>query len=186
MHPDFYERKVARTMRENKKHTFELELKSIDEQGRFAGYASVFDIIDNQRDVVVKGAFLETLQDRISEIKLLWQHQLDTPIGYFTNMFEDARGLYVEGQLMLSLGKAREALDLMQSGVVKGLSIGFTPIRYYTDPDTGVRYLTKVALYEVSLVTMPANEQSRVSVVKASDYSGLSAAFDRAMQQLCC
>lgn len=162
-----YERKVSESMREKRHLDVALEIKSMDESGRFAGYASVFDVVDNQRDVVEKGAFIHTLRNRIAEIKLLWQHQMDEPIGYFTEMFEDERGLYVEGQLLLGVERAREALELLQNGVVKGLSIGYAPRHYVLDPDSGVRRLSEVDLFEVSLVTFPANEVAQVSVVKA-------------------
>ena len=192
MNLDFYERKITPSMLEKREMAYELEIKSIDAAGRFAGYASVFDHVDSQRDVVEKGAFTETLKDRVHDIKLLWQHQLVEPVGYFIRMFEDMRGLYVEGQLMLEVERAREAHALLQQGVVKGLSIGFTPIRYHIDPDTGVRHLTKVALYEVSLVTMPANAHSQVSVVKsrpvpawdAKNEKVLEGALDKAFKEL--
>lgn len=53
-------------MRERKHLAFFLDLKSLDSAGRFAGYASVFDVVDNQKDVIVRGAFSETLKGRIS------------------------------------------------------------------------------------------------------------------------
>lgn len=182
MWSSFYERKVSPTMYAHKQLDCTLELKSIDEDGRFAGYASVFDLVDNQRDKVLYGAFADTLKGRVGEIKLLWQHQMDEPIGYFTTMFEDTHGLYVEGQLMLEVEKAREAYVLLKQGVVTGLSIGYAPIRYSMDPDTGVRQLNQVALYEISLVTMPANEASQVTVVKGRDnFSALEAALQRGL-----
>ncbi len=162
-----YERKIAASMFEKRRYDCQLELKSLGDNGRFAGYASVFDIVDSQRDVIEKGAFADTLTDRVPHIKLLWQHSFAEPIGYFTAMFEDARGLYVEGQLLLDVARAKEALSLLKNGVVKGLSIGYSPTRYRMDPDTGVRHIMAVTLWEVSLVTFPANEAAQVSVVKS-------------------
>jgi len=164
-----------------------LELKSLDAAGRFAGYASVFDVVDAQRDVVKRGAFLRTLAGRVGEIKLLWQHQMEEPIGFFTAMFEDAKGLYVEGQLMLELARAAEAHALLKAGVVSGLSIGYQPVRFATDPATGVRMLSEVELIEISLVTIPANDKSRVSVVKGrkyDDFDNLSDALSHAVRVL--
>jgi len=169
MTPDFYERKIANSMREVCRMSLPLELKMLAEDGRFSGYASVFGVTDSQRDMVMRGAFLGTIAGRIAEIKLLWQHQLAEPIGYFTTMFEDSRGLYVEGQLMMDVARAREAYALLKQGVVRGLSIGYSPIRYTRDPDTGVRHLREVALFEISLVTLPANEHSQVTLVKGQD-----------------
>lgn len=146
-----------------------LELKSLDAQGRFAGYASVFNVIDSQRDIILRGAFAKTLKGRIGEIKLLWQHQQSEPIGVFDRIFEDARGLYVEGRLLLHVRRAQEAHTLLKAGALSGLSIGYSPVHYTVDPHTGVRTLSEVALWEISLVTFPANEAAGVTVVKQDE-----------------
>lgn len=166
-----HEQKISPRMLEQRKVSVALEIKSIDSDGRFAGYASVFDMTDNQQDRVLRGAFAESIKGRLREIKLLWQHDQSEPIGYFTNMFEDAHGLYVEGVLMMSVARAKEAYALLKEGVLSGLSIGYSPLRYSRDAKTGARLLHKVALWEVSLVTFPANEASRVSVVKRTSFS---------------
>ena len=145
---------------------FKLELKSLDEAGRFAGYASVFNIVDSQRDIVLPGAFAQTVRGRAGEIKFLWQHQPDEPIGILETLFEDARGLYVEGRLLLSIQRGLEAYNLLKAGAISGLSIGYSPVRYTIDPDTGIRRLSQVSLFEVSLVTFPANDAANVTVVK--------------------
>jgi HK97 family phage prohead protease len=80
-----------------------LEIKSLEETGRFAGYASVFGVVDSQRDVVLRGAFKHTLSGRAKEIKLLWQHQWEEPIGMVVKLFEDDKGLYVEGLLLMAV-----------------------------------------------------------------------------------
>lgn len=184
-----YERKICGSMREQKALNCPLELKMLQEDGRFAGYASVFGLVDNQRDVVLEGAFRRTIHGRVADIKLLWQHSPAEPVGYFTTMFEDARGLYVEGRLMMGLEKAREAYELLKSGVVKGLSIGYSPVRYSVDPDSGVRRLAEVDLWEVSLVTFPANASANVTVVKGrkgDDRASVAeiAAFRAAVERL--
>ena len=161
-----YERKISASMSERRKLAFDLEIKSLDASGRFAGYASVFDVVDNQRDIILRGAFAETIRGRVSEIKMLWQHQQDEPIGIFERMFEDARGLYVEGRLLLEVTRAKEAYSLLKEGVIGGLSIGYSPLKYRLNEKTGVRMLSVVELWEVSLVTFPANEAAKITVVK--------------------
>lgn len=74
-----------------------VEVKSLDADGRFAGYASVFDVVDSQGDRMRKGAFRNSLNTRQTPIKLLWQHQWENPIGVIDSIFEDARGLFVQG-----------------------------------------------------------------------------------------
>ena len=162
----YYDKKISASMRERKKLNFGLSIKSIDSHGRFAGYASVFNIVDNQRDVILRGAFSKSVKGRIGDVKLLWQHQQEEPIGIFDQIFEDARGLYVEGKLLLNVQRAQEAHSLLKAGALKGLSIGYSPIRYSIDPDTGIRSLSEVELWEISLVTFPANEAANVTVVK--------------------
>lgn len=162
----YSERKISAMMRERKHMAFGLQLKSLDEQGRFAGYASIFDVVDNQRDIMLRGAFSQTLRTRKTDIKLLWQHQQSEPIGIIEQAFEDDYGLYIQGRLLLDVQKASEAMALLKAGAVKGLSIGYSPIRYTVEPDTGIRLLAEVDLWEVSLVTFPANEAAQVTVVK--------------------
>ena len=189
----FINRTVSKTMRERKKLGFSLAIKSIEESGIFAGYASVFGVVDSQRDVMLRGAFSQTLAGRVPDIKLLWQHQQDEPIGVFTVISEDANGLYVEGKLLMQIQRAREAHALLMEGAISGLSIGYSPVRYSIDEATGVRKLAEVELWEISLVTFPANEAAQVTVVKqredshwktlqqTGDLVALSEALDRAI-----
>lgn len=145
----------------------ELQLKHLDENGAFSGYGSIFNVVDSQQDMILPGAFRNTIRDGAADIKLLWQHNFDEPIGIFTLLREDARGLYVEGKLLLDVQRAKEAHSLLKAGALGGLSIGYVPVRHHIDGETGVRVLEEVALYEISLVTFPANEQARVSQVKS-------------------
>ena len=161
-----YEQKINALKRERKKLAFDLQLKELGAQGRFAGYASVFNVVDSQRDVIIRGAFSRTLKGRTREIKLLWQHQQEEPIGAFDRMFEDQRGLYVEGSLLLNVRRAQEAHTLLKAKAISGLSIGYSPVRHSTNPKTGVRMLSDIDLWEVSLVTFPANMAAGVTVVK--------------------
>ncbi len=180
-----YEQKISGRARARRRMNFDLQLKSLDENGRFAGYASVFGIIDNQRDVILRGAFSRTLKGRIAEIKLLWQHQQEEPIGIFDRIFEDARGLYVEGRLLLNVQRAREAYTLLKAGAIGGLSIGYSPMRHSIDAKTGVRRLAEVELWEISLVTFPANEAAMVTVVKGeSEEERLLKAIEEALGTL--
>jgi HK97 family phage prohead protease len=184
----YYDKKISAKMRERKKLAFFLDMKSLDSAGRFAGYASVFDVVDNQRDVIVRGAFAETLKGRVGDIKMLWQHQQDEPIGIFERMFEDKNGLYVEGRLLLDIARAKEAYALLKEGVIGGLSIGYSPIKYRLNEKTGVRMLSAVELWEISLVTFPANEAAKITVVKQGipdmQVACLSKALDMAIAAL--
>lgn len=152
---------------ETKHLTCSLQIKSLSEEGRFAGYASVFDVVDSQKDIIQRGAFAKTLRERKGSIKLLWQHQMDEPIGVIERIFEDVRGLYVEGRLLLSVARAREAYDLVKAGALEGMSIGYTPVSFDYEPESGLRRIHEVSLWEISLVTFPANAQAGITVVKS-------------------
>lgn len=136
------------------------------EEGIFEGYASVFGNRDSDGDQVAPGAFSESLKEILPA--LLWQHKQAEPIGRFTEVREDTRGLYVKGQLAMS-GRGEEAYELLKMGALDGLSIGFVAKEASRDQTTGVRTIHKADLMEVSLVTFPANKLARVSSVKSTD-----------------
>lgn len=161
-----YMKKISPTMLEKKRLQFNLEVKTIDKDGRFSGYASVFNVVDNHNDIIVRGAFQNTIKDRGKSIKLLWQHKQDEPIGVFEQMFEDEMGLYVQGRLLLDVARAREAYALLKQGAISGLSIGYSPVQYKIDAGNGTRILSAIELWEISLVTFPANAAASVTVVK--------------------
>jgi HK97 family phage prohead protease len=157
------------------------EMKSLAADGSFEGYASVFGIIDSQCDRVHPGAFKSSLKARDKPVQLLWQHQWDKPIGVITALFEDARGLVVKGKLLMDVAQAREAYTLLKAGVVRGLSIGYSVKRSRRSADSGIRELLELNLWEISLVTMPANEAAQVTVVKSrvtDDMEALARAVD--------
>lgn len=142
---------------------------SLGPEGAFAGYASLFGIADQANDVVMPGAFRETLRERgAGGVRMLWNHDPALPIGVWDEIVEDSRGLHVTGRLDLDVMKARELYALMRSGAVDGLSIGFRTNRARKDAATGVRRLESVDLWEISLVTFPMLPQARVSLVKAA------------------
>lgn len=137
-------------------------------KGEFEGYASLFGVMDLGRDVVMPGAFRETIEKRgASGVRLLWQHDPAQPLGSWTEIAEDQCGLYVRGALDLDQAKSREALSLMQKGALDGLSIGYRTEIERKDPATGLRRLERIDLWEISLVTFPLLPQARVSAVKS-------------------
>ncbi len=166
--------------------TYAFEIKSLATDGTFAGYASVFDVVDSQQDVVMAGAFRNSLKARKQPVQLLWQHQWESPIGVIESLFEDARGLYIKGKLLMEVAQAREAHALLKAGIIRGLSIGYSVKRAQRDPQTGVRQLQEVELWEVSIVTLPANEAAQVTVVKSADADirALLKAMEHAQQAL--
>lgn len=133
--------------------------------GQVKGYASVFGKVDWYDDVVQAGAFTKTIQER-SNVKVLWQHDPQCPIGKPTVMKEDAHGLYVEFDLNLETEKGREAYALLKQGAIDGISIGFETIKDEMDRNTGIRTIVEVRLWEFSVVTFPAQESAMVTDVR--------------------
>jgi HK97 family phage prohead protease len=159
---------------------FGLELKSTTEAsglGKFRGLGSVYGNLDLHGDVVMPGAFVNTLKARGGRVPLLWQHDMAQPIGIATR--EDSRdGLVVEGELDLDIPEGRRAFSGMKRGYLKGLSIG-----YDTKKDefrNGRRELHEVDLWEMSVVTFGANPQATISSVKTQSESRELAAAIRA------
>jgi hypothetical protein len=138
-------------------------IKSIHGEGEFSGYASIFNSVDHYDDVILPGAFRESLANA-KQIQLLWQHDPKEPIGSLQVIKETVKGLYVEGRLILGLKRAQEVYLLLQKGIVTGLSIGFEIKESFRAQD--IRYIKALKLWEISLVTFPANEQARVGEVK--------------------
>lgn len=144
-----------------------VDLKRVEADGTFAGYASLFGEVDLGQDLVMPGAFRDSLSARGPRgIKLLFQHDPNEPIGVWLELYEDARGLFARGRLMPEVTRAREVLSLMRAGALDGLSIGFRTVKGRTDPKSGVRQLDKVDLWEISVVTFPMLPEARVSTVK--------------------
>jgi hypothetical protein len=142
-------------------------LAVVDQTGVFEGYASLFDIVDLGRDMVARGAFVESLARRgLRGVKLLWQHNPAAVIGTWDDIREDSKGLRVRGRLDMAVARAREVYALMKSGAVDGLSIGFRTEKGRRDPITGIRKLERIDLWEVSVVTFPMLPGARISACK--------------------
>ena len=153
----------------NKTLDFGFSIKAVSESGTFSGYGSVFGVKDSYGDIVVPGAFADTLNDHRGKGRLpamLWQHRSSEPIGVYTAMHEDSVGLQVEGQLALTTVRGAEAHALMKMGALTGLSIGYQTRLESYDKVSGINTLQKLDLWEVSPVTFPANDAARISGVK--------------------
>ena len=144
------------------------EIKSLDEAGRFSGYASVFNIEDSYKDIILPNAFEETLRERDvkKNVKLLWQHSAEEPIGFFDVIKEDNVGLYVEGKILLDVDKGKEAYSLIKNGAISGLSIGYNVKKAKHNSQDGTRIISAVDLWEISVVTFPANKYSNITFCK--------------------
>ncbi|NDB09745.1 MAG: HK97 family phage prohead protease [Burkholderiaceae bacterium] len=161
-------------------------VKAIEDSGTFAGYGSVYGVLDAGDDVIAPGAFSESVQKAQQSglmPALLWQHKASEPIGAYTLMREDDHGLYVEGRLALRTQRGLEAYELMRMHAVSGLSVGFQTKDDAFDAKTGVRTIRKGDLWEVSLVTFPMNNYARVHAVKSMHAIGDLAGAERYLRE---
>lgn len=146
-----------------------LAIDELDENGTFAGYASLFGMPDLGRDVVERGAFARSLRQRgAAGIRMLFQHDPAQPIGSWTDLREDERGLLVRGRLALEATRGREVHALMRARSLDGLSIGFRAIKVRADAASGMRRILEADLWEISVVTFPMQTAARIHQVKAA------------------
>lgn len=151
---------------ELKRLSFALEVKAEDDARTIEGFASVFNNVDSHSDIVMPGAFTKSLGKRMPV--MLWQHNTDQPVGVWDDFMEQDKGLFMKGSVLpTQLGN--DAYILAKAKAIKGLSIGYTPVKWEFDDKKGVRKLTEVELWEVSLVTFPANEKAQITRVKSDD-----------------
>ncbi len=150
-----------------------LDLKTVDGDGVFEGYASLFDRMDMGRDVIAPGAFSESLDRRGADgVRMLFQHDPAQPIGTWLSLSEDRRGLRAQGRLVDGVVRAREVSSLMRAGAIDGLSIGFRALKARRDRRTGVRRIEKLDLWEISVVTFPMLPGARIERRKAWPFTG--------------
>jgi HK97 family phage prohead protease len=150
--------------------TFAFQVRAAGDDGSIEGYGSVFGVRDSYDDVIAPGAFAGSLASHKAAQTmpaLLWQHKTDEPIGVWTKAAEDARGLMLTGRLALDTVRGKEAHSLVRMGAINGLSIGFVTKGWDVNGD--VRTVTEIDLWEVSLVTFPANTHARVTGIKSHD-----------------
>lgn len=156
----------------------DFEVKSTDEDDEFfhlKGYASTFGNVDHGKDIVMKGAFLNSIEkfnQGTKKVKVLWQHNHKEPIGVPILLKEDSKGLYIEA-------KMPKADSFINGRVVPQIKIGSVDsmsIGYRIDEDEikdGVRFLKQIDLMEFSLVTTPMNDQAVITSFKSIDVEEL-------------
>ncbi len=147
---------------------------AIDSEGRFSGYASVFNRVDAGGDIVMPGAFAKSLATRRDRIRLLFQHDPKEPVGIWEAMGEDGYGLFVSGRLVPGVERADALKRLIENGALDGLSIGFRTVK--ATREAGKRKLWVIDLFEISIVTFPMMEDARIAPSSLSTGAAIAAA----------
>jgi hypothetical protein len=153
------------------------ELLDADEYaGIVKGYGSYFGNKDSDNDVIMKGAYKKTIAENGSRVKYLYQHNMMQPIGKMKEMYEDDKGLVFVAEIAKTqLGK--DVVELMKSGVLTENSVGIMPMQKENRGD--YREITEVKLYEISAVTLAANEEAKILDVKGNvDVDKLNKRYD--------
>ena len=121
---------------------------------------------DADNDVIMRGAYQKTIQENGNRVKYLYQHNMMQPIGKMNELYEDEKGLMFVAEIpKTQLGK--DVIELMKAGVITENSVGILPI---VKADKGdYRELKEVKLFEISAVTLAANDQAKIMDVKGSN-----------------
>lgn len=148
------------------------------DEGTFEAIVAVFNNIDSYGDVILKGAFADTLDEWAGSgypIPVVWSHDKDDPfshIGHVTEAKETDTGLLVKGALDLENPKAAQVHRLLKGGRVKEFSFAFS----YSPEDVNpakregveVRELKRLKLYEVGPTLVGANPATQLLSVKSA------------------
>lgn len=141
---------------------FALDVKAIGEDGEIEGLAVGYGNMDHGGDIVLPGAITASVAGRKSLPMLLF-HDHKRPVGVWTEFKEIGEGLLVKGRFD-DTQDGREAKVRARNGSLGGLSMGFKTIKHRFEGKA--RHLLEVALHEISLVTIPMNDRTRVLSVK--------------------
>lgn len=148
-----------------------------DDEGSFEALVAVFNNIDSYGDVILKGAFADTLKewgDSGYPVPVVWSHDKDDPfshIGVVTEAKETDTGLVVKAQLDMENPKAAQVHRLLKGGRVKEFSFAFSYDMEDVNPakrdSVEVRELKKLKLYEVGPTMVGANPSTQLMGVKS-------------------
>ena len=159
-----------------------VNFKSIDQKYNIvegsrtvSGYLSIFNVVDSDSDMIVKGAFAKSITERGPEsatnrkIAFLWQHDMKQPLGRMTVLKEDNTGLYFEAKLD-DIPEADRALTQLLSGSLNQFSIGFSYVWDKMEYDEALDAFVckEINLFEGSVVTLGANEYTFFDGMKSS------------------
>jgi len=142
-----------------------------DGGGKFAGYASVFGGVDSYGDTILRGAYDYSLRTHGKPKMFVNHDSMGLPVGKWLVAKEDDHGLYVEGEFTPNMARAEEARASLKHGTVDGLSIGYLLKKGdYDEIDDGKRVIRRVSrLFEVSVVTFPADQAARVDLASVKN-----------------
>jgi HK97 family phage prohead protease len=148
--------------RQARRFRFHMKLIESDKERRqIEGYASTRDL-DRTGEIVEPGAFADSLKDFMSNPVLTYMHDWSDPIGRVTDARIDEVGLFIRAEISETAGKVWK---LIEEGILRAFSIGYEVMQEKIID--GLNHILKLRLYEVAVVSIPANRRALFSVRKA-------------------
>jgi uncharacterized protein len=147
----------------------------LEDSRTVSGYLSIFNVVDSDGDLIVKGAFAKSISERGPDsstnrkIAFLWQHDMTQPLGKMTVLKEDNTGLYFEAKLD-DIPEADRALKQLLSGTINQFSIGYSYVWDKMEYDEALDAFVckEINLFEGSVVTLGANEYTFFDGMKSN------------------
>lgn len=156
---------------------FKVDKLKVDVDSRkVSGYFAVFGNVDLAGDLIVKGAFAKSIQERGpgttngNKIAFLNQHTMSQPLGLITKLVEDDFGLYFEA-IMDDIQLANDVLKQLKSGTLDQFSIGYNYVwdKMEYDADKDAFICLELYLAEGSVVTLSCNPLAQFEGMKSQD-----------------
>ncbi len=145
------------------KRTFRFHMKLVEsdrDRRRIEGYASTRDL-DRTGEVVEPGAFAGSLKDFMANPVVTYMHDWSNPVGKVLDARIDEVGLFIRAEVSQT---ADRVWRLIEEGILRAFSIGYEVVEEKLVD--GVNHIFKLRLYEVAIVSIPANQRALFSVSK--------------------
>ena len=157
--------------------TFSINSKDVNydsESRTISGYAAVFGNKDKAGDILIKGCFSKSIQDRgpgsaaNDKIIVLWMHDMNEPIGRLTVLYEDDKGLYFEAPID-DVPRGNQAIKQLESGTLNQFSIGYQYVweNCEYDAEKDAFMVKEVKLHEISVVSIGCNGETEYLGLKS-------------------
>lgn len=129
------------------------------------GYASTNDV-DRHGDIVPASVWEAGIKNYLKNPVILAYHQHDEPVGRMTEHKVDEKGLYVKARISAA---AEDVFNLVKDGVLTAFSIGFRIVDAEYNSALELFVVKELELHEISVVSVPANQNTLFSLSKAFD-----------------